>query len=97
MVVWTIQYHPEVADDFEKNVALKDREYLYEQIQKRLTIEPDKIGKPLGRDLSGYRRMRVSKYRIVYKVLSKIVTVYVLTVDKREDVYDEVLKRLGLV
>ena len=95
-VRWTIRYHPLVAEDFKRHVALKDKDFISETIEKRLSAEPDKIGKPLGGDLSGYRRIRISKYRVIYEIRKNIVTVHVLIIDRREDVYQEVFRRLGL-
>ncbi|MBI4352866.1 MAG: type II toxin-antitoxin system RelE/ParE family toxin [Candidatus Omnitrophica bacterium] len=93
---WRVEYHPKVFDDFQRNVADKDRDFLVETIEKRLAVDPDKAGKPLGGNLSGYRRLRVSKYRVVYRVKRQVVTIFVLVVDRREDVYEEALKRLGI-
>ena len=93
---WVIRYHPLVAEDFKRHVALKDKDFISETIEKRLSSEPDKVGKPLGSDLSGYRRIRISKYRVIYEIKKNIITVYVLIVDRREDVYQEVFRRLGL-
>lgn len=93
---WTIQYHPRVAEDFKRHTALKDKDFILDTIEKRLSTEPDKMGKPLGSILTGYRRIRISKYRVIYEVRKNIVTVYVLIVDRREDVYQEVFRRLGL-
>ena len=96
MVQWLIQYHPKVLEDIEKNVALKDKALILETLERRLSAEPEKMGKPLGNVLGGYRRIRISKYRIVYELKRHTLTVYVVMIDRREDVYHEVLKRLGL-
>ena len=93
---WAIRYHPLVAKDFRRHVALKDKDFISETIEKRLSTEPDKIGKALRNDLSGYRRIRISKYRVIYEIKKNTVTVYVLIIDRREDVYQEVFRRLGL-
>ena len=89
---WAIRYHPLVAEDFKRHVALKDKDFISETIEKHLSTDPDKIGKTLGNALSGYRRIRISKYRVIYEVKKHVVTVYVLIVDRREDVYQEVFR-----
>ncbi len=95
-MTWTIHYHPDVADDFKNNIATKDRDFIRKTLEKRLSQEPEKVGKPLRNKLSPYRRVRISKYRVIYKVEKQAVKVLVLAVDKREDIYGEVLKCLGL-
>ncbi len=64
--------------------------------------EPDKQGKPLGRDLTDYRAVRAAgqRYRIVYQVgmLEGVVTVVVIGIRKegdKRDVYRVAGKRLG--
>ena len=96
MGAWQINFHPKVAEDLKQNVAKKDISFILETIDKRLSEEPEKIGKQLRHDLSDYRRIRISKYRVIYQIQKYIVTVFVLTVDRREDVYSEVFKRLGV-
>ena len=93
---WGIRYHPLVAEDFRRHVALKDKDFISETIEKRLSTEQEKIGKALRNDLSGYRRIRISKYRVIYEIKKNTITVYVLIIDRREDVYQEVFRRLGL-
>ena len=70
-----------------------------------LTHDPDKQGKPLTGELTGYRSLRAAgqRYRIVYKVDRGIVTVYVVAVGIRKegargDVYRlaQKLVKLGL-
>ena len=96
MIVWKLEYHPKTKDDFRQNVALKDRQFIYDTIQKRLSAEPEKAGKSLGRELSGFRRLRISKYRIIYQIQKSKIVVCILMVDRRETVYEEIFKRVGL-
>jgi mRNA interferase RelE/StbE len=50
-----------------------------------LAEEPELQGKPLGDDLAGYRSVRAvgQRWRIVYRVEGRQVTVYVVTVGPR--------------
>ena len=79
------------------------------QIAERIEAlkqEPEKLGKPLVGELSGYRSLRASgqRFRIVYKVERKQIIVLVVAVgirkerDKR-DIYAlaQKLVRLGLL
>lgn len=68
---------------YEKTVIKKDipkldssaRELIQRAIDDRLTTEPLKYGEPLSNNLKGWRRLRVSKYRIIYCVEGRIVKV----------------------
>jgi mRNA interferase RelE/StbE len=67
-----------------------------------LALEPDKQGKPLGRNLGDYRAVRAAgqRYRIVYQVgmLEGVVTIVVVGIRKegdRKDAYRVARKRLG--
>lgn len=57
-------------------------------IEERLEVDPIKYGKPLRYNLKGYRRIRVSVYRIVYKVDMDQRLVIISVIDYRRDVYD---------
>lgn len=52
-----------------------------------LAKEPDKQGKPLVGDLSGYRSVRAvgQRYRIIYKVEKRLIIVYVLALGIRKE------------
>lgn len=56
-------------------------------IQKRLATDPMKYGKPLRGSWSGYRRLRVSFYRIIYGVNMDSKTVIIVAIRGRKDVY----------
>ena len=73
---------------------------------RRLEYEPEKQGKALQDELTGYRSVRVvgQRYRIIYKVDEGTVIVYVVTLGirkdgDRKDVYAlaKKLARLGLL
>jgi mRNA interferase RelE/StbE len=54
-------------------------------IRQRLETNPTLYGKPLRKNLIGYRRIRIGKYRVVYKIIGLKVVISV--VDHREYVY----------
>ncbi|MDF1536817.1 MAG: type II toxin-antitoxin system RelE/ParE family toxin [bacterium] len=49
--------------------------------------DPEKKGKPLLGELAGFRSLRAAgqKYRVIYKVEKKIVTVVVVAVGRRRE------------
>lgn len=64
------------------------QEWIARDIEKKLTVNPKEFGKPLSGEFKGCYRLRVSKYRVIYKISEKIVTVYVIKADHRQDVYE---------
>lgn len=94
-MVWAIFYHPEVKDDF-RRLGRTEAKAIQKVIDERLARgEPDKIGKPLSGDLSGYRLLRTGQTRIVYRVDGKRIEVLVIAVGLRRDdeVYEKAQKR----
>ncbi len=72
---------------------------LVERIE-RLASEPDKQGKPLTDELTGFRSVRAvgQRYRIIYRVLEREVMVVIVLVGRRrqggkDDIY-QLAKRL---
>jgi mRNA interferase RelE/StbE len=52
-----------------------------------LLDNPHRVGKPLTRDLGGYRSARRGAYRVVYRLDETEQIVYVVRIDHRADVY----------
>lgn len=52
-----------------------------------LAADPHRLGKPLQRELAGYRAARRGAYRVVYEIDDSARTVIVARVDHRGDVY----------
>ena len=78
------KYHPEVARDisgFPQNIRLRIRK----AIEDRLMPGPIKFGEPLRRSLSGFRRLRVGDYRVIYQLQGR--TVLILKIGHRSEVY----------
>jgi mRNA-degrading endonuclease RelE of RelBE toxin-antitoxin system len=52
-----------------------------------LVDNPDRVGKPLLRELSGYLAARRGAYRIIYRINEETRTVEVVRIDHRSRVY----------
>ena len=52
-----------------------------------LARNPARVGKPLGRELTGLLSARRGPYRLLYRIAEDSRTVVVLRVDHRADVY----------
>ena len=57
-------------------------------IDERLTTNPIQLGKPLHYRFKGYRRLRVSNYRIIYHIEDATNSVLVIAIKHRKDIYE---------
>jgi mRNA interferase RelE/StbE len=55
------------------------------QIGKKLPADPHVYGHPLSGELAGYYRLRVTGYRVVYRVIDEKVWVLILAAGKRDE------------
>lgn len=52
-----------------------------------LLDNPHRVGKPLVRELAGYRSARRGAYRVIYSIDADARVVHVVRIDHRSDVY----------
>lgn len=64
---------------------------IFTTIESRLTTEPQQYGKPLRKPLSGYWKLRIGDYRVVYKIVKK--EVWILAILHREKIYPFAIER----
>ncbi len=78
------------AEKFYKKLFTSDRSK-FERITNALqSLQKDPFqGKALRNKLKGKYSLRVGVYRIIYQVENKVVTVYVLNIGHRRNVYDK--------
>lgn len=88
-MTYLIEYHEFVVKDDIPRLGKKEKDQVRKSIESKLRSAPEIFGKPLRRSLKGYRSLRVGDYRVVFKVVGKIVRV--LAIKHRSNVYDEVL------
>jgi mRNA interferase RelE/StbE len=70
-----ITYAKEVLEDDLPKLSSSAKALISRAIQERLTTQPSKYGEPLSGDLKNQRRLRVSKYRIIYKIEKDVVDI----------------------
>ena len=63
------------------------KELIKRAIEERLMADPISFGKPLRYSLKGHRRLRVSDYRIVYRIEDK--QVIILAIKHRKEIYED--------
>lgn len=57
-------------------------------IEQRLPIDPVRFGKPLRYSLKGHRRIRISDYRVVYRIEPETKAVVIIAIKHKKDVYE---------
>ena len=83
-MTWKVIYHKSVDDDL-KSVGPAAAKRIIQTIDKKLTTAPKKFGSPLSSNLKNFRKLRIGDFRVVYKVISNKVIVFVLAVGPRRD------------
>ena len=89
---YQILYHSDVKDDLAKIPRnIKDR--ICKAIELRLMVDPLHYGDFLKKSLSGYCKMRVGDFRVIYRL--KENNIIVVKIGHRKEVYKNVFSRIG--
>ena len=91
-----IDYLQSVLKDDLPTLSTSAKSLVRKAIEERLMVDPVGFGKPLRYSLKGHRRLRVSDYRIVYRIESETNTVLVIAIKHRKDVYEEIWEKESL-
>ena len=89
---WEAVYHPDVVREDLPKIPKNVQARLKRAIESRLLPDPILGGAPLRKDLTGYRKLRVGDYRVIYRVEED--EVIILVIGYRKDVYSRVSGRL---
>jgi mRNA interferase RelE/StbE len=89
-----ILYHPHVKSEDIPRLDHAIARRIEKIIKNRLSRDPELFGLPLRRGLSGYRKMRMGDYRIIYKVVAKQIRI--LAIGHRSDIYSIAPERTDL-
>ena len=94
--MWQIKIHRLVVEEDFKKINKHDLHIILKTIYKKLSIAPEKYGSPLRSELKGYWKLKISHYRIIYRIEKNTIKVLVLKVGIRRDekVYKEMLLRM---
>jgi mRNA interferase RelE/StbE len=87
-LAWTIEYDPRAIDDLNR-LDRPTKRAIVEYLETRIASadDPRLFGKALRHGLGGLWRYRVRDYRVVCEMKSDILTVLVVGVGHRRDVY----------
>lgn len=89
-VNYQIRYQEEVVRKHIPNLPNTAKKLIKRAIEERLMVDPIGFGKPLRYSLKGHRRLRVSDYRIVYRIDVTDKTVIIIAIMHRKDIYEEI-------
>lgn len=94
--MWKIKIHRLVIKEDFKKINKFDRSMILKVIYKRLSIAHEKYGSPLRNNLKTYWKLKISDYRVVYRIEKDFIRVLVLKIGMRRDdaVYKEMFSRM---
>lgn len=94
--MWKIKIHRLVIKENLEKINKKNHTIILKTIYKKLTIVPEKYGSPLRNPLKGYWKLKISHYRVIYRIEKSTIKILVLKVGMRRDaeVYKEMLQRI---
>lgn len=94
--MWKIKIHRLVLEEDFKKINKHNQSVILKTIYKKLGVEPEKYGVPLRNKLKGYWKLKISHYRVVYRIEKDLVQVLILKVGMRrdEEVYKEMFRRI---
>lgn len=87
--LYTIEYLPTVTKKDIPNLPKIIKATIKKAIEERLMHDPIRFGKPLQYSLKGHRRLRVSDYRIIYRIKPNTKMVLIIAIKHRKNIYKE--------
>jgi mRNA interferase RelE/StbE len=74
------------AKSFLKKLKRAEQEYIIQRIDK--LKEDPYLGKRLAGNLFGLWKLRIDKYRVLYKIIENKLVIVILDIGHRKNVYD---------
>jgi len=84
-----IDYLIAVVKEDIPQLPLSARRMIKKAIEERLAVDPVGFGKPLRYSLKGHRRLRVSDYRVVYRIDAAHQKVIIVAIKHRKNIYED--------
>ncbi len=88
-IKYNIEYIEEVVKKHIPSLPSTVKKLIKTAIEERLMVDPINFGKPLQYSLKGHRRLRVSDYRIIYRIETNENIVLIIAIKHRKDVYED--------
>ena len=86
---YTVEYLESVVIKDIPRLPKSARKMIKKAIESRLMFDPIGFGKPLRYSLKGHRRLRVSDYRIVYRIEPEQKSLTIIAIKHRKDIYKD--------
>lgn len=86
---YIVEYLDTVVQEDIPRLPASARTLIRKAIEERLTTDPVAFGKPLRYSLKGHRRLRVSDYRVVFRIDQSKKLVLIVAIKHRKDVYEQ--------
>jgi len=87
-LTYRVEYLRSVDDDDISALPKSAQRQIRRAIETKLTTHPFELGKPFRYSLRGARRLRVSDYRVIYRI-EPLDVVLVMKIGHRREVYEE--------
>ncbi len=87
--LYNVEYLDIVVKKDIPSLPASARTMIKKAIEERLMVDPISFGKPLRYSLKGHRRLRVSDYRVVYRIEPAKHAVIIIAIKHRKEVYDQ--------
>lgn len=84
-VEFEIEFLNDDVVDTLRKLPRADQALIYKTIEQKLKLDPLLCGKTLKYSYKEYRRLMISKYRIVYNI--ELLTILILDVHMRKNIY----------
>lgn len=95
-MMYTVTITPQAFRALEKLRLGRIQKNLLTRAIDSLANDPYR-GVPLRRELKGFYKLRVGDYRIVYDILRERITVVVVGIGHRKDIYGALSRRAHLI
>lgn len=89
--MFIVSYHYLVVRDDIPGLSENWKKEIKKAIEAKLTSRPEIYGKPLRKSLKNYRKLRVSDYRVIFRIENRKVKI--LVIKHRSIVYKIAEKR----
>lgn len=85
--MYKLVWDKEAIDDL-KSIDRKKAIDLARKVEKQLTKNPNELGKKLAGRFKGLYRYRYGDYRVIYQIFKKEITIVIVRVGHRKNIYD---------
>ena len=88
-LIWTVEFDDAAAKELRK-LDRQAQQVILRYFRERIATDEDprRFGKPLSRELAGLWRYRINNYRMICNIEDNKLTVLVLSVGHRKNVYE---------